>query len=85
MTVIPGVLFNGGWDGILRAYSTDSGEELWRFRHRAVVRHGQRRAGQGGSMGAPGATVAGGMLIVGSGYIGTSNGMPGNVLLAFGP
>ena len=34
-------------------------------------------------MGAPGATVAGGMLFVGSGYIGTSNGMPGNVILAF--
>jgi hypothetical protein len=29
--------------------------------------------------------VAGGMLFVGSGYIGTSNGMPGNVMLAFAP
>jgi len=32
----------------------------------------------------PGATVVGGMVFVGSGYVGTSNGMPGNVLLAFG-
>jgi len=27
--------------------------------------------------------VAGGMLLVGSGYVGVRNGMPGNVLLAF--
>ena len=39
--------------------------------------------GKGGSMGAPGATVVGGMLYVGSGYVGVSNGLPGNVLLAF--
>jgi hypothetical protein len=25
------------------------------------------------------------MIFVGSGYIGTSNGMPGNVILAFAP
>jgi hypothetical protein len=27
----------------------------------------------------------GGLLYLGSGYIGTGNGMPGNVLLAFAP
>jgi polyvinyl alcohol dehydrogenase (cytochrome) len=41
-------------------------------------------AARGGSMGAPGPTVAGGMLFVGSGYVGLGNGTPGNVLLAFG-
>jgi hypothetical protein len=40
-------------------------------------------AGKGGSLGAPGPVVVDGMLFVGSGYIGTGNGMPGNVLLAF--
>jgi polyvinyl alcohol dehydrogenase (cytochrome) len=40
-------------------------------------------AAKGGSMGAAGPTVAGGMLFVPSGYIGVRNGMPGNVLLAF--
>ena len=39
---------------------------------------------RGGSMGAPGPTVAGGLLFVGSGYVGLGNGTPGNVLLAFG-
>jgi hypothetical protein len=40
-------------------------------------------AARGGSMGAAGPTVAGGMVFAGSGYIGVRNGMPGNVLLAF--
>ena len=34
-------------------------------------------------MGAPGVTVAGGMVFVGSGYTGLGNGRGGNVLLAF--
>ena len=36
-------------------------------------------------MGSAGATVANGMVFVGSGYIGFQNGVPGNVLLAFAP
>jgi hypothetical protein len=35
-------------------------------------------------MGAPGPTVAGGLLFVPSGYTGLGNGTPGNVLLVFG-
>jgi hypothetical protein len=35
------------------------------------------------SIGAPGPVIAGGLLVVGPGYVGTGNGMPGNVLLAF--
>jgi polyvinyl alcohol dehydrogenase (cytochrome) len=37
---------------------------------------------RGGSMNGPGATVAGGMLFVSSGY-GSLGFMPGNVMLAF--
>ncbi len=40
---------------------------------------------KGGSLGDPGPAIVGGMLYVGSGFIGTGNGMPGNVLLAFSP
>jgi hypothetical protein len=29
--------------------------------------------------------MAGGMVFVGSGYVGFSNGVPGNVLVAFAP
>ena len=39
---------------------------------------------KGGSMGAPGPTIANGMMYVGSGYIFGERGTPGNVLLAFG-
>jgi polyvinyl alcohol dehydrogenase (cytochrome) len=85
VTVIPGVMLSGGWDGILRAYSTEDGSELWRYDTVKAFDTVNGAAAKGGSMGAPGATVAGGMLFVGSGYIGTSNGMPGNVMLAFAP
>ena len=85
VTVIPGVMLNGGWDGILRAYSTADGHELWRYDTVKAFDTVNGVQAKGGSMGAPGAVVAGGMLFVGSGYIGTSNGMPGNVMLAFAP
>ena len=39
-------------------------------------------AAKGGSIGAPGPVVAGGMLFLGSGYPGVMGGLPGNVLLA---
>ena len=42
------------------------------------------QAAKGGSMGAAGPVIAGRMLFVPSGYVGVRNGIPGNVLLAFG-
>lgn len=85
VTLIPGAMLNGGWDGILHAYATDDGRELWSYDTVKAFDTVNGVPAKGGSMGAPGATVAGGMLFVGSGYIGTSNGMPGNVMLAFAP
>jgi len=41
-------------------------------------------AARGGSMGAAGPVIAGGLLFVPSGYVGVRNGAPGNVLLVFG-
>ena len=82
ITAIPGVVFSGGWDGILRAFSSDDGHLLWEYntaRNFETVNHVPAK---GGSMGAPGPTVAGGILFAGSGYI-FGAGMPGNVLLAF--
>jgi polyvinyl alcohol dehydrogenase (cytochrome) len=83
VTVIPGVAFNGGWDGVLRAFSTADGKELWTYDTVKAFPTVNGVEAKGGSMGAPGATVAGGMLFVGSGYVGISNGVPGNVMLAF--
>jgi polyvinyl alcohol dehydrogenase (cytochrome) len=78
------VLFSGGWDGVLRALSTADGKAVWEYNmvHDYDTVNGV--PGKGGSMGGPGPTIAGGMLFAGSGYIGIRNGIPGNVLLAFG-
>ena len=82
ITAIPGAIFSGGWDGVLRAFSTEDGHLLWEYntiRDYETVNHVPAK---GGSMAAPGPTVAGGMVFVGSGYVFTS-GTPGNALLVF--
>jgi len=81
---IPGAVLSGGWDGVLRAMSADGGKVVWEYDTMQPLQTQNRVPAQGGSMGAPGPTIAGGMVFVGSGYIGVRNGTPGNVLLAFG-
>ena len=83
VSVIPGVVFSGGWDGVLRAFATGDGRQLWSYDTDRPYDTVNGVGAKGGSMGAPGVTVAGGMLFLGSGYVGISNGMPGNVILAF--
>jgi polyvinyl alcohol dehydrogenase (cytochrome) len=84
LTAIPGVVFSGGWDGVLRALSAADGHVIWEYNTVQDYRTVNGVAARGGSMGAAGPVVAGGTLLVPSGYIGVKNGMPGNVLLAFG-
>ena len=82
ITAIPGAIFSGGWDGMLRAFSTEDGHQLWEYnmiRDYDTVNHVPAK---GGSMAAPGPTVAGGMVFVGSGYV-FGAGTPGNALLVF--
>ncbi len=83
LSAIPGVVFSGGWDGVLRALSTDTGRVVWEFDTMRDFETVNRVPARGGSMGAAGPTIAGGMLFAGSGYIGVRSGTPGNVLLAF--
>jgi len=83
LTAIPGVVFSGGWDGVLRALSTSNGRVVWEYNTAQDYQTVNGVVGKGGSMGAAGPVVSGGMLFVPSGYIGVKNGMPGNVLLAF--
>jgi len=85
LTVIPGVLFSGGQDGVVRALSTADGKQLWQFDTVRDFMTINGVAARGGAMGAPGPTIAGGMLFLGSGYTGLGNGRGGNVLLAFEP
>jgi polyvinyl alcohol dehydrogenase (cytochrome) len=83
VTAIPGAVFTGGWDGIFRALSTDDGRVLWEFNTEQEFPTVNLVPAKGGSMGGPGATIADGMLYVGSGYANVGGGKPGNVLLAF--
>jgi polyvinyl alcohol dehydrogenase (cytochrome) len=83
MTVIPGAVFGGGYDGILRAFSTVNGELLWQFNMLRDFTTVNGVAAKGGSMGGPGPTIGSGILLVGSGYTFGERGTPGNALLAF--
>jgi len=86
VSTIPGAVFAGGWDGVIRALSTDGGRVLWEFNMVQDYKTVNGVPAKGGSMVAAGPTVAGGMVFAGSGYpgLGAGAGMPGNVLLAFG-
>jgi polyvinyl alcohol dehydrogenase (cytochrome) len=79
---MPGVVFIGGSDGKLWALSSDDGHPLWSYDTGHEFNTVNGVAAHGGSISAPGPTVAGGMLFVGSGY-GIVAETPGNVLLAF--
>ena len=83
VTLIPGVLFAGGMDGILRAVQPENGNPIWEFNTAQDFKTVNGVPAKGGSIGAGGPAVADGMLFVGSGYVGFQNGVPGNVLLAF--
>jgi polyvinyl alcohol dehydrogenase (cytochrome) len=83
VTEIPGAVFTGGWDGILRALSTSDGKVIWQFNTVRDFETVNGVDGKGGSMGGPGVTVVNGTLYVGTGYANMGGGLPGNVLLAF--
>jgi polyvinyl alcohol dehydrogenase (cytochrome) len=82
-TGIPGVVFTGGWDGLLRALSASDGRVLWEFNTVRDFDTVDGVAARGGSMGGPGATVVKGMVYQTSGYVMFGGALPGNVLLAF--
>jgi polyvinyl alcohol dehydrogenase (cytochrome) len=85
VTVIPGVVFTVGLDGMVRAFYTNSGLPIWEYDTTQEVKTVNGMTAKGGSIGSAGVTVAGGMVFVPSGYTGFQNGQPGNVLLAFAP
>jgi polyvinyl alcohol dehydrogenase (cytochrome) len=85
VSVMPGAVLSGGWDGQVRAVSTGDGAVLWQFDTARDFTGVNGVAARGGSMGAPGPVAAHGALYVGSGIVGVQSGMPGNALLAFAP
>jgi polyvinyl alcohol dehydrogenase (cytochrome) len=83
VSAIPGVIFTGGWDGRLDALSTSDGRFLWEFDTAREFTTVNKVQAKGGTIAAPGPTIAGGMLFAGSGYGVFGTDQPGNVLLAF--
>jgi polyvinyl alcohol dehydrogenase (cytochrome) len=82
VTAIPGIVFSGGLDGVLRAYASGDGKIVWETdtMHDFVTVNGV--PAHGGSLNGPGPVVVDGMLFANSGYLHLGT-VPGNVLLAF--
>lgn len=85
VSLIPGVVFSAGLDGMVRALSAFDGRPLWEYDTNHEFQTVNGVTANGGSIGSAGVTVAQGMVLVGSGYTGFQGGVPGNVLLAFAP
>ncbi len=92
ITVMPGVVFAGSYDGHFRAYDAATGKILWDFdTGTEAVRALNGKMVFGGVMDGGGPTIAGGVVYVHSGYAGRSGetagrnmrNADGNVLMAF--
>ena len=92
VTVIPGIVFAGSYDGHFRGYDTETGKVVWDVDTGTdPVTTVAGKQAYGGVMDGSGATVAGGMVFVHSGYAGRSGATAGrsmrnadgNVLMAF--
>lgn len=84
LTAIPGVIFSGAMDGHVRAFASEDGALLWDFDTAVGFNTVNSVQAHGGSLDGAGPVVAAGMVYLNSGYP-RNGGMPGNVLLAFGP
>jgi len=82
VTAIPGIVFSGGLDGHLRAYSAEDGRIVWDVDTKIEYSTVNGIPAHGGSIDGPGPVVVGGTVYVNSGYrfFGTQ---PGNALLAY--
>src|SRR5262249_43385831 len=83
-TVIPGVVFEGSTTGRLYAVSSSDGKQLWEFNTSQDFETVNKVPAHGGAINVSGASVAGGMVFVSSGYGISSGASAGNVVLAFG-
>ncbi|HEY3681929.1 MAG TPA: PQQ-binding-like beta-propeller repeat protein [Streptosporangiaceae bacterium] len=86
VTSTPGVVWEGGMDGKMRAYSARTGKVLWAYDTMRDVTGVNGQVGRGGALaGGGGAVVAHGMVYVQSGYAFTPYpNDKGAVLMAFG-
>jgi polyvinyl alcohol dehydrogenase (cytochrome) len=82
VTAIPGVVFSGGVDGHLRAYSARDGAIIWDVDTEREYLTVNGVKASGGSLDESGPVIVGGILYVNSGYF-FQGSTAGNVLLAF--
>lgn len=82
-SAIPGAVFTGSRDGVLRAFSSRDGKVIWEFPTLRDFETVNGVAGKGGGFGGAAPTIVDGMVYAGSGYA-ILGGAPGNVILAFG-
>ena len=83
VSAMPGAVFSGAHDGVMRAYSTADGRVLWSYDTIREFGTVNGVAARGGSIDTGGPAIARGMVLTTSGN-GTWGGQRGNVLLAFG-
>jgi polyvinyl alcohol dehydrogenase (cytochrome) len=81
-TVIPGAILSGAFDGVMRAYATDTGKVIWEFDTKRDFQTVNGVPARGGSIDVGGPAVAGGVVLTTAGYRQWQE-LPGNVLLAF--
>lgn len=84
VTATADFVLSGAVDGHIRAYATTNGAVLWDYDTVKPFATINGVKANGGALDAGGATIAGGMVFVSSGY-GLYGGQAGNVLIAFGP
>ena len=82
VSLVPGLAFIGGNDGILNAVNTDNGDILWSFNTNQSFETVNEVPAKGGSIQSAGPVIANGQLFISSGYF-VVQGLPGNVLLSF--
>jgi polyvinyl alcohol dehydrogenase (cytochrome) len=84
VTLTDGLVMGGAHNGLLRAYASGDGKLLWSFDTRREFATVNKVKARGGTIDSAGPVLAGGHVIVNSGY--DKFGLiPGNVLLVFGP
>lgn len=84
VTATDGIVFGGAHNGLLRAYAAKDGAILWTFDTRRDFKTVNGVKAFGGSIDSAGPVIAGGLLVVNSGYDKFGE-IPGNVLLVFSP
>ncbi|MCP5018161.1 MAG: PQQ-binding-like beta-propeller repeat protein [Ketobacter sp.] len=88
LSVTNDVLFAASLDGVVKAFRTSNGDELWSFNTAISITDLQGRTGNGGTIEGPGPIIAGDNVLVNSGYntFGGTNEFqagPGNALFVF--